>query len=79
MSILVESAAFTPRTKTVVTVGTFDGVHLGHQKIINQVVLEARKSGYAPTLLTFDPHPRKVLQPNVSMALVQTLEERAHN
>ena len=77
MSILVESAAFIPKTKTVVTVGTFDGVHLGHQKIINQVVLEAHKSGYAPTLLTFDPHPRKVLQPNVSMALVQTLEERA--
>ena len=77
MSILKQSAVFTPRTKTVVTVGTFDGVHLGHQKIIAQVVAEAKKSGFAPTLLTFDPHPRKVLQPNVSMPLIQTLEERA--
>lgn len=77
MSILKQSAAFAPKTKTVITVGTFDGVHLGHQKIISQVVAEARESGHAPTLLTFDPHPRKVLQPNVSMPLIQTLEERA--
>lgn len=77
MSILKQSAVFAPKTKTVVTVGTFDGVHLGHQKILSQVVAEARESGYAPTLLTFDPHPRKVLQPNVSMPLIQTLDERA--
>lgn len=77
MSILIHSTAFAPKTKSVVTVGTYDGVHLGHQKIITQVVAEAHKKGYVPTLLTFDPHPRKVLQPNVPMTLIQTLEERA--
>ena len=77
MSILQQSATFSPKTKTVVTVGTFDGVHLGHQKIIRQLVSFAQEKGTAATLLTFDPHPRKVVQPNASVALIQTLEERA--
>ena len=77
MSIIRNSATFTTSKKTIVTVGTFDGVHLGHQEIITQVVEKAKKLGLASVLLTFDPHPRKVLQPNAPMPLIQTLEERA--
>lgn len=77
MSIIRNSATFTTSKKTIVTVGTFDGVHLGHQEIITQVVEKAKKSGLASALLTFAPHPRKVLQPNAPMPLIQTLEERA--
>ena len=77
MSIIRNSATFTTSKKTIVTVGTFDGVHLGHQEIITQVVEKAKKSGLVSVLLTFDPHPRKVLQPNAPMPLIQTLEERA--
>lgn len=77
MSIIINSATFTTSKKTIVTVGTFDGVHLGHQEIITQVVEKAKKSGLVSVLLTFDPHPRKVLQPNAPMPLIQTLEERA--
>jgi len=77
MSILQQSASFVPKTKTTVTVGTFDGVHLGHQKIIAKLVEATKKNGSAPTLLTFDPHPRKVVQPNAYVELIQTLEERA--
>lgn len=77
MSIIINSATFTTSKKTIVTVGTFDGVHLGHQEIITQVVEKAKKSGLASALLTFAPHPRKVLQPNAPMPLIQTLEERA--
>ena len=77
MSILKQSASFSPKIKTTVTVGTFDGVHLGHQKIISKLVETAKANGSAPTLLTFDPHPRKVVQPNSSVDLIQTLEERA--
>ena len=68
---------FAPKKKTIVTVGTFDGVHLGHQKIIASLVAEARKNDLAATLLTFDPHPRKVVQPDAPMPLIQTIEERA--
>lgn len=77
MDIVYNSNNFNPKKKTIVTVGTFDGVHLGHQKIIKQLVDEARRKDLAATLLTFDPHPRKVVQPDTPMALIQTIEERA--
>jgi riboflavin kinase/FMN adenylyltransferase len=61
----------------VVTIGTFDGVHLGHQKIIEQLNLEAEKIGGESVLLTFDPHPRIVLFPeNHNVKLIQTLDEK---
>lgn len=49
---------------TVLTIGNFDGVHLGHQALIKRVVDEAAALGTASALLTFHPHPRTVLQPN---------------
>ena len=61
----------------VVTIGTFDGVHLGHQKIIEQLNLEAEKIVGESVLLTFDPHPRTVLFPeNHNVKLIQTLDEK---
>jgi riboflavin kinase/FMN adenylyltransferase len=45
----------------IVTVGTFDGVHFGHQKIIQRLQKIAKKNNGESVLLTFDPHPRKVL------------------
>ena len=64
MSIIKNSVSFHPKKKTIVTVGTFDGVHRGHQKIIEQLVTKAQEKECEATLLTFDPHPRKVLQPD---------------
>jgi len=63
--------------KTVVTIGTFDGVHIGHQKIIEQVVKTAKKLGKKSVLLTFFPHPRMVLQKDASIELINTIEERS--
>ena len=62
---------------TVVTIGTFDGVHIGHQKIIEQVVETAKKLGTKSVLLTFFPHPRMILQQNASIELINTIDERA--
>ncbi len=62
---------------TVVTIGTFDGVHIGHQKIIEQVVKTAKQLGKKAVLLTFFPHPRMVLQQNASIELINTIDERA--
>lgn len=62
--------------KAVLTIGTFDGVHLGHRKIIESVVTEARRLGGESILITFDPHPRQVLQPEASLHLINTLGER---
>jgi riboflavin kinase/FMN adenylyltransferase len=63
--------------KPVVTIGTFDGVHLGHQKIITQINEEAKIIGGESVLITFYPHPRMVLQPEShNLKLLQTQSEK---
>ncbi len=64
-------------TNTIVTIGTFDGVHLGHQKIINRLLELKKQYGGETLLFTFDPHPRKVLFPNQNdLKLITTTEEK---
>jgi riboflavin kinase/FMN adenylyltransferase len=60
----------------VVTIGTFDGVHQGHQKILKRVVKRAQKDDLTSVLLTFFPHPRMVLQPEHDLKLINTIDER---
>ncbi|TNE79448.1 MAG: bifunctional riboflavin kinase/FAD synthetase [Bacteroidetes bacterium] len=63
--------------KAIVTQGTFDGVHLGHQKILHQLKGIAKREGGETVLLTFFPHPRMVLQPDDnSLRLLETIEEK---
>ncbi len=68
----------TRNVNSVVTVGTFDGVHLGHMKIIDRLKEVARKENMRPVLLTIYPHPRIVLQKPVNgeLKLITTMEER---
>ena len=61
---------------SIVTIGTFDGVHLGHKQILKQLIDTSQQSKLKSVLLTFFPHPRMVLQPDISMRLIQTIEER---
>jgi len=60
----------------VTTIGTFDGIHIGHQKILKQVVKLAKKQGFEPVVLTLFPHPRMVLQKDDSIKLLNTIDER---
>ncbi|GGG35000.1 bifunctional riboflavin kinase/FAD synthetase [Bizionia arctica] len=62
---------------TVVTIGTFDGVHIGHQKIIERLVQTAKKSQLKSVVLTFFPHPRMVLQKDANIKLINTIDERS--
>lgn len=63
--------------KTVFTQGTFDGVHIGHQEILNQLLIEKQKNGGETMVMTFWPHPRLTLNPSDnSIKLLQTLDER---
>lgn len=62
---------------SIVTIGTFDGVHLGHQKIIKRLVELKNKQGGEIVLFTFTPHPRKVLFPNQKdLKLITSTEEK---
>lgn len=65
-----------PFIKAVVTIGTFDGVHLGHQQIIKQLLNESEATGGESVLITFSPHPRKIVQPDKSLMQLTTMEER---
>ncbi|ARV15723.1 bifunctional riboflavin kinase/FAD synthetase [Polaribacter sp. SA4-12] len=77
MNTIHNISNFSTTEKTYVTIGTFDGVHFGHQQIIEKLVLEAKKANRKSVLLTFFPHPRMVLQKDNSLELINTIEERA--
>jgi riboflavin kinase/FMN adenylyltransferase len=64
---------------TVLTLGVFDGLHLGHQKIMQTVVDRATATDSTATAITFDPHPRAVLHPASAPPLLQTLDQRLAN
>ncbi|MEP7149588.1 MAG: bifunctional riboflavin kinase/FAD synthetase [Acidobacteriota bacterium] len=64
---------------TVLTLGVFDGLHLGHQKIMRTVVERAAATSSQATAITFDPHPRAVLHPDSAPPLLQTLDQRLAN
>jgi len=64
---------------TVLTLGVFDGLHLGHQRIMETVVERARAVNSVATAITFDPHPRSVLHPESAPPLLQTLDQRLAN
>ncbi|MCO6512659.1 MAG: bifunctional riboflavin kinase/FAD synthetase [Aridibacter famidurans] len=64
---------------SVLTLGVFDGLHLGHQAIMRTVVDRASSAEAVPTVITFDPHPRAVLHPESAPPLLQTLDQRLSN
>lgn len=74
--VYLDKVAYDP--DTVLTVGTFDGVHEGHKSLIERVVAAAKAEGRRSVVVSFDPHPRDILQPGANgIQLLTTLDERA--
>lgn len=67
---------FTTDKKTIVTLGTFDGVHIGHRKIVEKLIQSASDNDCESLILTFFPHPRMVLQEKSEILLLNTLDEK---
>jgi len=61
---------------TVITIGTFDGVHIGHLKILNKIINHAKSTALKSSVLTFFPHPRMVLQKDTNIKLLNTIDEK---
>ncbi|HET9430857.1 MAG TPA: adenylyltransferase/cytidyltransferase family protein [Chitinophagaceae bacterium] len=63
--------------KAVITIGTFDGVHMGHRQIIDKLTQEAHAIGGETVIITFHPHPRKIVSSTIlGIRLINTLEEK---
>src|SRR6266446_673262 len=69
-------ARFGAASRTAVSVGNFDGLHLGHQKILQLVPERARANSQHAAVVTFDPHPLRVLRPDRAPRMIQTLAQR---
>lgn len=78
MKIYHNLTEFTKLDNAIVTIGTFDGVHFGHQKIIKQLVEKAKTDGGESVILTFFPHPRMIIDPeNQDLKMINTINEKA--
>src|SRR5437867_2583604 len=73
VSSLADAALSGP---SVLSIGNFDGLHLGHRAILERVVQRAHELGLRPTAMTFDPHPSRVLAPDKAPKLIGALEQR---
>ncbi len=76
MKVFQNINEFKDIVRAVVTIGTFDGIHIGHQKIIDTIKNVAKKNNSETVILTFSPHPRIVLQPDFDLKLIYTEKEK---
>lgn len=76
MKIYYNILDFKPVPNAVVTIGTFDGVHRGHQEILRNMVNRARNIGGESVVVTFYPHPRQVLSHDSAIRFISTQEEK---
>lgn len=77
MKIHENACTYENNIKSAVTIGTFDGVHIGHKKIIERLTQAALENDLKSVILTFFPHPRMVLQKDANIKLINTMEERS--
>lgn len=76
MQVIHDIHHLPPFQDTVLTIGTYDGVHFGHQQILRRVIDAAKSISGKSILMTFNPHPRLVLQPDHPVKLITTFEEK---
>ncbi|HEY55645.1 MAG TPA: bifunctional riboflavin kinase/FAD synthetase [Dehalococcoidia bacterium] len=76
MSLAAELAQFSPKKDMLLTIGVFDGVHLGHRQLIARLTELAREQGYSSGVVTFQQHPQEVLSPKTRLPFLTSLDRR---
>lgn len=76
MKVYTDISTISTINNAVVTIGTFDGLHIGHQKVVGEVVKTAKSMGGESVVITFFPHPRKVIQPGFDLHLIISRKEK---
>ena len=77
MQLVSDLSKFTPERETLITIGVFDGVHLGHRHLIRKLIQRAAEGNFLSGVVTFNSNPKAVLSPRTKLARLTTLEERA--
>jgi len=77
VQLVSDLSSFTPERETLLTIGVFDGVHLGHRHLIRKLIQRAAGGNFLSGVVTFNSNPKAVLSPKTKMACLTTLEERA--
>jgi riboflavin kinase/FMN adenylyltransferase len=76
VQLISELSSFTPERETLLTIGVFDGVHLGHRHLISKLIQRAAEGNFLSGVVTFNSNPKAVLSPKTKLARLTTLEER---
>jgi len=78
MKIFNNIQSYSSEKESILTIGTFDGVHIGHNKILTKLVEESKKNNLSSLIMTFFPHPRIVLQKSQEIKMIDTMDEKIH-
>ena len=78
MKIFNNIQSYSSEKESILTIGTFDGVHIGHNKILTKLVEESKKNNLSSLIMTFFPHPRIVLQKSEEIKMTDTMYEKIH-
>jgi len=78
MKIFNNIQSYSSEKESILTIGTFDGVHIGHNKILTKLVEESKKNNLSSLIMTFFPHPRMVLQKSQEIKMINTIDEKIH-
>ncbi len=76
MSVFFSTSELPVFRNPVLTIGSFDGVHAGHKAILQKIVSAAREANGESIVITFEPHPRKIIQPDKPLGLLSSLEDK---